>query len=311
MRKPAIERFVELLQGELGAEFHREAWSTADARSVRAVVCTFPRSGTTWMLQAVREVVGHAGPGNQGSLCEIIWPDDLLRRSLAFAQQFGLSTAHPLSPEISVSSACSIIKTHSEANHVPQLTVPYFYVARDPVEVLDSSLRFFNSILKTINPDLFSRTGGASPDAWLEHFLDSRFFFGNWCVHVSGWWNRHKAEDVTFTTFRKMKNDPLGLIDAISSKLGHPVRDNDRMSIVERCSFPAMKADPQHRILVRSDGHSQSLIDQGGVEATHVNPTFRAATRAIDDFCRRSLHALGSDFPYDPYIAEPRFAHTA
>lgn len=306
MRKPAIERFVDLLRNDLGPAFHREAWDNSDLRGTSAIVCTFPRSGTTWMLQVVREIMSRGRPGTDAGLWRIIWPDDLLRQSLLFAQRFGSTPAQWVVLDQDNDSDLRVIKTHSEAGYVPQVSVPCFYVARDPLEVLDSSLRFFNSILKRINPNLFSQTGGVSPAVWLEQFLADEFFFGRWCNHVAGWWDRRKFDNVTFTTFKHMKEDPRAVVDAISRVLGICMNDADRTVVIDRCSFLTMKEDPQHHVLFGTDGRSQSLVGQGGVDVAHIDATFRAGASAVDSFCRRGLAAAGSDFPYDEHITAPR-----
>lgn len=199
------------------------------------VVCTYPRCGTTWMVQltvcllhgleADREEHALFVEGVLASQPSQIWrleqmPPPRILKMHAPADMF---------PGLARDDSPTALQPHGKT----------IYVVRNPKDTL-VSLRHHHAN----NPAISFR---GSWDDWVDSWLRgdrSLEYGGTWFEHVKGWWRlaqQHPGR-VHLVYFEDMKADLAAVVAGVARFLGVEVGPSEAAEVAERCGFEAMKA---------------------------------------------------------------------
>ncbi|MCB9700474.1 MAG: sulfotransferase domain-containing protein [Myxococcales bacterium] len=254
------------------------------------LVCTYAKSGTNLLLQMVHQIA-NLGAGDFEHIHDVApWPD-APHPNGATLDDGGWARAP---------TGLRAIKTHLDAEHVPySADARYIVVVRDPRDVVASAYHFAASVVHTLIDVRFEA------DEWIEMVLEDRLVFGSWAAHTASWWGLRRRPNVLLVTFAEVTRDLEGAVRRVAEFLGVRLDDEARARVVERCSFPWMKAhDAAFRPPVPPlPGRSPAVM----VRAGRVGDGARfvdAETRArLDAFFAGELRRLGCDLPYERLIA--------
>jgi Sulfotransferase domain len=156
-------RLFQMMKGKIAAERVKNNFGTYQPNKHDVVVCTFPKSGTNWMLQIAYQI-SHRGQGEFDSVHQYMpWPDvffdieaKLEDETIAQRSPFGLR----------------VIKTHLSGEYVPYTPdAKYICILRDPKDVLVSSYFFIRDVI----------FGAMMPSVktWHKTFISDSFMLGS------------------------------------------------------------------------------------------------------------------------------------
>lgn len=232
-------------------------WQAFTPRTDDIVISTSYKSGTTWAMAIVRELVVHQmrqagftdpaqfpGPDSASSL----WPD---ARWICPVDELQVALEAQLHRRF--------LKSHLALDGLPIYPqVKYLIVARDPRDVFMSLWNHHRGItdefLNLINRypgrvgDPFPRCPDDIHDFWAAWISRSWFaweqegypFWGN-MHHNQSWWNYRHLDNILLVHYADLKADPLGEIRRIAAFLGIAITDEALAHVVDRTSFAAMR----------------------------------------------------------------------
>jgi hypothetical protein len=251
------------------------------------IVCSFFKSGTTWLLQMTTQIAYRGQAEFENIHHAVPWPDvpmpAMARRMIPLADP---------SPVANSPTGLRVIKTH-----LPRASVPFLpqarYVAcvRDPKDVCVSGYHFMKALVY----------GPLAPsvERWVKFMFSDRFHY-SWAEHLAGYWAVRNEPNVLFLTYEGMRKDHAGTVSKLAELMGVQLAADELRSVIHQSSFEEMrradgKFEPgqilpwtQARAMMRAgkSGHSSELLTT-------------AQQHFIDDYCRAELARLGCDFPYD------------
>ncbi|CAJ1349259.1 unnamed protein product, partial [Effrenium voratum] len=261
-------------------------------------VVTFPRCGTTWMVQIAVSCLfdPHANYEEHATFLE---------GSIASSASYVRRLETLPRPRV--------LKTHVPAEMYPGLGGEgglqdhgkVLYVVRNPKDAL-VSLRHHHANNKAIGWE-------GSWDEWVRRWLAgerSAEYGGSYFEHVKGWWQLAKQhpDRVRIFYFEEMKADLMGQVAAVSSFLGRP--HLPLAEVCAACSFDSMRGrhevaedirsrvNPNHfragqvgswrEVLTPAQA---SLVDE--MTWKHLGPEIREGLRITDLPEKASARALG------------------
>lgn len=198
-----------------------ESWRDG-FRAEDQFVVSFPRSGNTWLLHLLRELITMRRP-------ELAAPENML--SL-------LPTVHrPAAPEPQHEAfglPGRIFKSHNIAGLLGRRMV---YLFRDPADALVS---FYHFEQRRVALD------GAAPMASTPDEFCRRLM-ADWCEHLRlALAQRADFPGRThFTTYEALQGDPASTLRRIADFLGIASTEGQLATAIERCSFTRLKAREQ------------------------------------------------------------------
>ncbi|KAG8192759.1 hypothetical protein JTE90_009779 [Oedothorax gibbosus] len=183
-------------------------------------VATYPKCGTTWMIQTVMLVL------NKGKV------PDTVKEYFAccpFLEMLGPD-------EVQNMPAPGCIKIHFPFDMTPYSPeAKYVYVARNP---RDCCISFFHHT--KLFPAYYFNDG--TFDDFFDLFVEGKTDFNDYFDNLLSWYEHRNDANVFFVTFEEMKKDPKGTIKKLSEFLGED-SDNDELldEIVHKSSFEYMR----------------------------------------------------------------------
>jgi hypothetical protein len=249
------------------------------------LVCTYPKSGTNWMLQLAFQIA-FRGQGEFDNVHQYMpWPDALAPVE-AKLEDTTIAERSPFE--------LRIIKTHLWGEHLPYTPdARYICILRDPKDVLVSSYFFVRDVaLGPLMP---------SVETWYETFLSDAFFLGSWTDNLYHYWKMHHQPNVMVITFEQMKADLMGIVRQTAAFLDVPLTEAELQTVYEKSTFQYMKG-VEHKFNpppVTSMAYGEAKMIRKGQSGASSELLTLEQQRRIDDYCRAELKRLGSDFPYD------------
>lgn len=186
-------------------------------------VATYPKCGTTWMLQTAMLVL------NKGEVPNTIEEYFAL---CPFLEMLGPE-------EIANMPKGGCIKIHFPFNLTPYSPdAKYIYVARNPK---DCCISFYHHT--KLFPAYYFKDGNF--DDFFDLFLEGNTDFNDYFDNLLSWYEHRNDANVFFVTFEQMKEDPKGTIKKLSDFLGeeYSLTDNEELldQVVHKSSFEYMK----------------------------------------------------------------------
>jgi aryl sulfotransferase len=251
------------------------------------VVCSFFKSGTTWLLQMTTQIA-YRGQAEFANIHHAVpWPDV----PLPPMARLMIPLADP-SPLANSPTGLRVIKTH-----LPRTLVPFVpqarYVAcvRDPKDVCVSGYHFMRALV----------WGPLAPS--VEHWVTSMFSDHSpypWAEHLAGFWAVRNEPNVLFLTYEGMRKDPASAVRKLADFMRVALTAEELQSVIHQSSFDEMRrADGKFepgQILPWTQARAMMRSGKSGGSSELLT---RAQQSFIDDWCRAELARLSCDFPYD------------
>jgi hypothetical protein len=254
------------------------------------IACSYFKSGTNLLLQMAVQIAAR-GHARYAHIHDIVpWPEFT-------APGYSIPLANE-TPWRNSATGLRIIKTHKLAADIP-LDGPARYIAvvRDPKSVVVSSYHFAKALV----------FGPMMPSIvhWAEFFMHPKFAFGEWPVHVAGFWALRTRPNVLFMTYEEMTRDPDATVWRVARFMGVDLSDEEFSSVRHLCSFGYMKQNAHQfdHIKVAPWSQQEGATIRRGARGASGELLSAALQERIDDHCRSELRRLGCDFPYDAAFA--------
>ncbi len=197
--------------------------STFPNRPGDVFLVTYPKSGTTWLEEIVR-CITRPKKSSQENLSDTT----MLRFEMVSQELIG---ALPSPRSIATHLPFALVPRSSKH------TVKYIYLARNPKDVAVSMFYFMRSM------PLFGFDGTWSE--FLQHFMKGNIPVGvSYFDHVLEWWTHKDEENILFLKYEDLKKDLNGQVKIIAEFLGFKFSDEEAQAVAEKCTFQAMKSNP-------------------------------------------------------------------
>lgn len=208
-----------------------EAAVNFQAKEDDIFICTFPKSGTTW-LQYIVWLITHGGEsyydGKRGACMSKLEFDD------------------PEAIEnLNTRGHQRIITTHLPADFAPyQKVAKYLYIARNPKDQIVSRSYYFKGFKRNEGMD-------CSVSTMYKYHMLNETSYNNQCDHIGGWYLKRNESNVLFLMYKDLKSDLKREVKKIAKFLGHnylqEMEENDECllkKVVDKASFSSMAKMP-------------------------------------------------------------------
>ena len=249
-------------------------------------VTCFSKSGTNWTMQLVTQICHRGAAEFEHIHQEVAWPES------KFPGIVGLEDMGPVTRSAVGKRG---LKTTIVAEFVPYSPVAsYVTVLRDPKDVIVSAYDFLMGI--------FGLREHVDMPTWLELMLKpGGLIVEDWPAHTDGYWRMRDRPNVLVLEFADMKRSLDDAVDAIAGLLGVELTADERATVIERGSFPYMKAHesqfgpPRLPLLT---GRERGQMIRAGKVGRSKQVLSEEQRERIDALMLERLAQLGSDFPY-------------
>lgn len=204
---------------------------TFKAKPDDLLICTYPKSGTTWIQEIVdmieqngdvekcqRTIIQHRHP-----FIEWAWP----------SQPSGVDKANEM-------PAPRILRTHLPTQLLPPSfwtnNCKFLYVARNAKDCMVSYYHFYRMCQWLPDPGTWNE--------YFETFINGKVSWGSWFDHVKGWWEIRDRYQILFLFYEDMKRDPKREIQKVMQFMGKNLDEEVVDKIVLETSFEKMKENP-------------------------------------------------------------------
>eukprot|EP00897_Mesotaenium_endlicherianum_P010761 jgi/Mesen1/9713/ME000693S09270 len=205
------------IQAPFGSFDVAEKMAAVDVREDDIVVCTYPKAGTTWVLQIVRLLLQD--------------PNTPLNKAVAWFERDSVEVLKALP-----TGSPRIIKTHFLNSQLPK-GMKRVYVTRNP---------------KDLAVSYFHHARGKEDFGFMGDWND---FFGLYVdgttIEGGDWWNHTKDamldvgkdENLLFLWYEDMKKDPVAAVTAIAKFLNLERSEEFLEAVAQGSSLESMKSD--------------------------------------------------------------------
>ena len=186
-------------------------------------LASFPKSGTTWLLNIVFHLMGE-GKDNKRVDDIVPWLD-----------------CDPYS--VKPCGAKRYFKTHVPFSWLPyNENAKYIYVARNPKDVAVSFYYFLEHMQDQVIG--YKKENTIEMSSFIDYFGQSRVLYGCWWEHVMSWYQASLTKaNVLFITYEEMSKNIESVISQIAAFMNKSVSDDEISGIAEKCTFKSMKND--------------------------------------------------------------------
>nr|XP_016851651.1 PREDICTED: sulfotransferase 1C2 [Anolis carolinensis] len=233
-----------------------ESLCALQAKPDDLLICSYPKSGTTWMQEIV-DVMRHGGDPQKCAQVPIY-------DRIPFLEQFHF---FPTGLEkIEAMPSPRIIKTHLPVQLLPlsfwEQNCKVIYMARNGKDIAISYFHFH-----LMNHGMPETT---SWNQFLEDFLVGKIAWGSWFDHVRNWWEAKNHHLILYLFYEDMKENPAREIQKIAQFLGVQLSESDLNKIVQHTKFENMKNNPltnyTTRPLFQMDHAVSPFMRKGGYQ---------------------------------------------
>ncbi|XP_034275698.1 sulfotransferase 1C2-like isoform X1 [Pantherophis guttatus] len=216
------------------------------AKSDDLLLCTYPKSGTTW-IQEIVDMIQQEGDLEKCQRASVHHRHPFIEWARPFQTLAGVDQADMMpSPRT--------LKTHLPVQLLPKsfwtANCKFIYMARNPKDCLVSYFHF-----QRMNKTL------PHPGTWeeyLEIFMAGKVAWGSWYNHVKDWWKAKDTYRVLYLFYEDIKKDPKHEIQKIMQFIGKQLDMATLDKIVHHTSFEVMKQNP----MVNRANAPLSVMDQ-------------------------------------------------
>ncbi|KAM4697358.1 sulfotransferase 1A1-like [Rhinophrynus dorsalis] len=249
------------------------------AREDDLLICTYPKSGTTWMSEIVDLI--YSGLDTEKT-----------ERGAIFQRVPFLEYAVPDMPSgteiLDKRESPRVIKSHLHVELLPnsfwEKNVKVIYIARNAKDVAVSYYHFYRMAIVHPDPGTF--------EEFLNTFMEGKVAFGSWSAHVKGWWNMRKQRDILYLFYEEMLEDPKREIRKVLEFMGKELPEELVEKIHQHTSFQAMKSNHLANYSTIPSSvmdHSISPFMRKGVCGDWKNHFTVSQNERFDDYYQREM----------------------
>ncbi|KAM5132490.1 sulfotransferase 2B1-like isoform 1-T2 [Mantella aurantiaca] len=247
---------------------------------------TYPKSGTTWMLEILSLIKTNGDP----TLCRTVpnW------QRLPWIESHGIAKGQQENKE----------KSRYFDTHLPiHLFMKSFlnskakiiYTVRNPKDVIVSHYYFGKMSIFFNDFENF--------DELLKEFLWSKEVpYGSWFDHVKGWTDLMGNSNFMLNTYEDMQKDIRGSVKRICKFIGKELDDAAMDSVIENASFRSMKENNMSNYkTVPTELMNQSTGEfiRKGICGDWKNHFTEAQTKCFDKIYKERMENCKVKFPWD------------
>nr|XP_020648466.1 sulfotransferase 1C1-like isoform X1 [Pogona vitticeps] len=274
-----------------GILLHRvtaERWgriSKFKARPDDLLICSYPKSGTTW-VQEITEMIQYGGDTEKCGQAPIYKRMPFLEMPHMIVSSVEEADALP-SPRR--------LKTHLSVQLVPasfwEQKCKIIYIARN---VKDTAISYFH--FHHMNKTL------PEPGTWdqfLENFLAGKVVWGSWFDHVRSWWEAKECHPILYLFYEDMKENPACEIQKIANFLGLELPESILNRIIQHTTFDNMKSNPMTNYTTLPSSvmdHTVSAFMRKGIVGDWKEYFTVAQSEKLDDISAYKLGGTGLTF---------------
>lgn len=220
-------------------------WNHYSPRADDVVVATPYKSGTTWTLNIVRQLIFL---GREVPPFKELWIDSRFQWPL-----------DELVRELEAHTHRRYLKTHLALDALPyDPQVKYLVVGRDPRDVFMSfwnhyrnftpgAYDFINALPDRVGPplplcpeDIHQVWHDWITSGWFDWESEGYPFWGN-LHHMQSWWNYRRLDNLLFVHYNDLLADPLEQVERIAAFLDIEVPEAELPGLLKNLSLAAMR----------------------------------------------------------------------
>ncbi|XP_076987379.1 sulfotransferase 2B1 isoform X2 [Tamandua tetradactyla] len=268
------------------------AENARDVRDDDTFIVTYPKSGTSWMIEIISLILRD---GDASWIRSVpIWE----RAPWCETIMGAFSLPYKTSPRLM--SSHLPIQLFTKAFFDSKAKV--IYMGRNPRDVV-VSLYHYSKIARQLKDP-------GTPDQFLHDFLSGEVQFGSWFDHIKGWIRMQGKENFLFITYEELQQDLRGSVQRICKFLGRPLSEEALSSVVAHSDFGAMKANTMSNYTLLPPSlldHRQGTFLRKGVCGDWKNHFTVAQSEAFDRVYHEQMRGLPA-FPWDVAPEDPKLS---
>ncbi|KAJ1078194.1 hypothetical protein K5549_016765, partial [Capra hircus] len=257
-----------------------------EAQSDDLLICTYPKSGTTW-IQEIVDLIEQSGD-----------VDKCQRAAIQHRHPF-LEWARPPQPS-GVEKARAMPRPRVLRTHLPTQLLPpsfwesnckFLYVARNAKDCLVSYYHFQRMNRTLPDPGTW--------DQYFETFISGKVAWGSWFKHVRGWWELRNNVRMLFLFYEDIKRDPKQEIQKVMKFMEKNLDGAVLDTIVQETTFEKMKANP----MTNRSTAPKTILDQSispfmrkGIVGDWKNHFTVAQNERFDEIYRQKMEGTSINF---------------
>jgi len=217
-------------------------------------VCSFPKSGTTWVQYIVSLLEQENTVGSDAT--QVLYSGASIEDAFPY-----LEYVYPGVKEIKSRTGSRRIKTHLPYELLPeqlrQGKGKLIYIHRNPKDVSVSYYHFARMLAELKYNQNFAN--------FFDKFIKGKVAYGPWLKHVGSFWAHKDDQHVLVLSYEDLHLDTSRCVRRIANFLDIKVSDDSIEQVCRKSEFSQMKKNPQtnyswwDQIGLRKSGESQFL----------------------------------------------------
>eukprot|EP00058_Branchiostoma_floridae_P003224 XP_002588712.1 hypothetical protein BRAFLDRAFT_238297 [Branchiostoma floridae] len=252
-----------------------ELLKTFDIRDDDIMLITYPKAGTYWLHQIVKQILAEQGVKDEKYLGNT---PNLL--------EFTLPLTGPLAEMIKTAPSPRVLATHVPVEFLPPgllgSRAKIVVLMRNPKDTAVSMFHFAQTSTVLQTPETW--------DSFAQQFLAGDCPWGPFYDHVLGYWKLKDQHNILFLKYEDMKKDLPAEVKKLCFFLGRPLTDETVQAVVGATQFDSMK---------KTFGEKGQRNTRKGVIGDWKNYFSDDQSRAYDEQYRERLSNTGLEFQFE------------
>ena len=277
-----------LMQGYLVSPKFMRDMPHFQVRPDDLVICSYPRSGTTWMEEIVSCVTSNFDKKFMSKKVH----DRVIHLEAGRTFGQGRYLKNLKSPRL--------LGTHLPLSHCPDmlkdLKCKVIYVARNPKDQA-VSYYYFHSTAKYLGKKKWDWA------TFLDLYTTGHLVYGSWFNHVKDWYllARERPDQVLFVTYEELQVNLESLLQRIADFVGVQLDAGTVDQIARHCRFTQMQKNPavNREEVPVTDLFAPSEFMRKGIIGDWKNHFSETQSLLFDQIYEREMEGLGLKLAYD------------
>eukprot|EP00058_Branchiostoma_floridae_P003222 XP_002588710.1 hypothetical protein BRAFLDRAFT_284898 [Branchiostoma floridae] len=252
-----------------------ELLKTFDIRDDDIMLITYPKAGTWWLHQVVKQILAAQGVKDEKYLGNI---PNLIASTVP--------GKGPLAELFKTAPSPRVLATHVPVEFLPDgllgSKAKIVVLMRNPKDTTVSMFHFSHKVPKLPTPE--------SWDSFVQQFLTGDCPCGPFYDHVLGYWKLKDQPNILFLKYEDMKKDLPAEVKKLCSFLEKPLSDEEVQAVVGATQFDSMK---------KTLGERGQRNTRKGVIGDWKNYFSDDQSRAYDEQYRERLSNTGLEFQFE------------
>ncbi|XP_053545900.1 sulfotransferase 2B1-like [Bombina bombina] len=246
---------------------------------------TFPKSGTTWMMEILSLIKTNGDPTWIKTVPN--WDRVPWIEAPGVGEKLQTANGNPrlITSHLGRHIFC---KSFSSSN------AKVIYTIRNPKDVLVSFYHFARMSAFFKDPESF--------DQFINDFLSGNVGYGSWFDHVKGWMEFAGKENFMLHSYEDMQKDLRGSIKKIAKFIGKELEEETLESIVQNVTFENMKENCMANFSLLPDlymDQKKSPFMRKGISGDWKNHFTVAQNEYFDQIYKEKMKDFNMKFVWD------------